>query len=265
MGIKEVIPYFLTTVLDITIVSFVIYKLLVLIRGSRAESLLKGVVILLLANALAKALGLNTVSWLLKQSMTFLAVALPIVFQPELRRALEQLGRGSLFKTTLTETDEKQLRHNIEILTNAALKLSEQKIGALIVMERNTGLNEYIETGVRLDAELSAELLINIFIPKSPLHDGAVIIRHGRIAAAACFLPLSSNELSLKNLGTRHRAGLGLSEETDAVILIVSEETGVISLAVEGKLYRYLSREELQRKLIENLIFYRESAKKWRF
>jgi len=265
MGVKEIIPYFFTTVLDIAIVSFVIYKLLALIRGSRAESLLKGVVILLLANALARALGLNTVSWLLKQSMTFLAVALPIVFQPELRRALEQLGRGSLFKTTLTETDEKQLRQTIDILTNAALKLSEQKIGALVVVERNTGLNEYIETGVRLDAELSVELLNNIFIPKSPLHDGAVIIRGGRIAAAACFLPLSNNDYSLKNLGTRHRAGLGLSEETDAVVLIVSEETGVISLAVEGKLYRYLSREELHLKLVENLLFYREGNRKWRF
>ena len=198
-------------------------------------------------------LVLTTVSWILDQLKTVLVVALPVVFQPELRRALERLGRGKFFARPMSMLNEEALEKLIDQLVRAAKILSQNSIGALIMLERETGVNDYIETGTKIDGFVSAEFLVNIFIPKSPLHDGAVIIRGDRIAAAGCFLPLSENPNLSKELGTRHRAALGLTEQSDSIGIIVSEETGVISVAEEGRLTRYLDENTLKEILNKRL------------
>ncbi len=231
---------------DILIVAYVIYKLMNVIRGTRATTLIKGLAVIFVASLIARALALQTVSWLLEQSTTVIFVALPIVFYPELRRALEQIGRGQFFTKFNTSKDQSQ--SVIESVVKVAVKLSARRVGALIVIERETGLQEFVETGVGLDALLSAELLGNIFEPNSPLHDGAAIIRDGRISSAASFLPLTESLLD-SQLGTRHRAAVGLSEQSDAVVIVVSEETGTISLAVGGRLRRYLTESRLSEQL----------------
>jgi len=247
--LKTVLQLNLSSVIDIIIVAIVMYKLMLLIKGTRAVQLLKGLAVLLIATALSSLFNLYTMNWLLRQAMTALVVALPVVSQPELRRALERLGRGQfLTQRTLLPGEVDQARVVAEI-TRAVTILSKNKMGALIILERETGLEEHISTGVRIDGILSAEFLVNIFLPKTPLHDGAVIVRGDRIAAAACFLPLSDNPHLTTDLGTRHRAGLGITELSDAVAVIVSEETGAISLAVEGTLSRYLDETTLQDKL----------------
>lgn len=233
--------------IDILIVAFVIYKLINAIRGTRAMTLIKGLAVVVVAGVLAQAFSLRTVNWLLEQATTTVFVALPIVFYPELRRALEQLGQGRLFtKTSLTEKEEINLM--IEPVVQTAVKLSARRVGALIAIERETGLQEYIDTGIQLDAVLSEQLLTNIFEPNSPLHDGAAIIRAKRIQAAACFLPLTESKLD-SQLGTRHRAAVGLSEQSDALVVVVSEETGAISLAAAGRLRRYLTESRLREQL----------------
>ncbi len=233
--------------IDILIVAFVIYKLINVIRGTRAITLIKGLAIVVIAGVVAQAFALRTVNWLLEQATTTVFVALPIVFYPELRRALEHLGQGRLFtKTNVTAKEE--IDDFIEVIVKVACQLSERKVGALIAIERETGLQEYIETGIKVDAVLSAQLLTNIFEPNSPLHDGAVIVRPKRILAAACFLPLTESRLDTQ-LGTRHRAAVGLSEVSDALIVVVSEETSAISLAVGGRLRRYLTESRLREQL----------------
>jgi diadenylate cyclase len=247
--LKTVLKLNLSSVIDIAIVAFVMYKLMLLIKGTRAVQLLKGLAVLLIATFLSSLFNLYTMNWLLRQAMTALVVALPVVFQPELRRALERLGRGQfLAQRTLLSGEIDQAKVIAEISRSATV-LSKNKMGALIILERETGLEEHIGTGVRIDGVVSAEFMVNIFLPKTPLHDGAVIIRGDRVAAAACFLPLSDNPHLTTDLGTRHRAGLGITEQSDAVAVIVSEETGVISLAVEGVLNRYLDETTLQDKL----------------
>ena len=209
--------------IDIIIVAYVIYRVIDLIQGTRATTLVKGLAFIFASSVVARALSLRTISWLLDQTITIVLVALPVVFYPELRRALEQIGRGQLFARLGIPSKDKPLPI-IDEITEAAVRLSEKRMGALIVIERETGLQEFIETGISLDALVSKELLMNIFEPNSPLHDGAVILRDNRIASAACLLPLTESKLG-SHLGTRHRAAVGLSEQTDAFVVVVSEET----------------------------------------
>ncbi|SMB89558.1 diadenylate cyclase [Desulfonispora thiosulfatigenes DSM 11270] len=249
--------------LDITIVAFVIYKLMMLLRGTRAVQLLKGLVVLLVATIISKFLGLQSINWILEKLQTGLLIALPIVFQPELRRALEQLGRGRIFTKTNGYVAEEEAERLISEIVRSVKVMAKNKIGALIVIERETGLNDLVETGIRIDGLVSGELLTNIFIPNTPLHDGAVIIRDDKILSASCFLPLSENRNLSKELGTRHRAGIGVTEVSDALVVFVSEETGVISVAEEGKLTRYLDEITLKEILINKTKPQQKSVKQW--
>ncbi|MDS1029318.1 diadenylate cyclase CdaA [Bacillota bacterium LX-D] len=241
------------SLIDMAIVAFVIYRIILLIRGTRAVQLLKGLAVLVIASSLSKLLGLKTIEWILEQIKIAIIVALPIVFQPELRRALEQLGRGKFFAKPITFLGEEDMSRLINELVRGILSLSKNTVGALIVVERETGVNDYIETGIKLDAVVSAELLVNIFVDKTPLHDGAAIIRGDRIISAGCFLPLTDSPYLSKQLGTRHRAALGITEVSDALAIIVSEETGTISIAEEGKLTRYLD-EKILREMLGTLL-----------
>ena len=260
-------PWVIQHVLDILIVTFVLYKLLLLIRETRAEQVLKGLGILLLVTYLSEVLQFSTVYWILKNTATVGVIALLIVFQPELRRALEQIGRGQLLDMFFLH-DDQDFTKLVNELVHSVQNLAKAKTGALIVMERKTGINEVIETGVKIDGELSEALLLNIFFENTPLHDGAVIIRGDRIAAAGCFLPLTENSNISKQLGTRHRAALGITEISDSIAIVVSEETGVISIASNGKLTRYLDSKALREMLRKYLIKERETRslipKKWR-
>ncbi len=261
-------PWFIQHVIDISIVAFVLYKLLLLIRETRAEQVLKGLAILLLATKLSEWLQFNTIYWILKNTATVGVIALLIVFQPEMRRALEQIGRGRLFDKFFLVQDDKEPMHLINEIVRAVQNMAKAKIGALIVVEVKTRVNDVIETGVRIDGELSGALLENIFMPNSPLHDGAVVIRADRIAAAGCFLPLTDNTNISKQLGTRHRAALGISESSDALAIVVSEESGIISTSINGKLTRYLDSKGLKEMLKRIYIKEKEPRsfipKKWR-
>ena len=260
-------PWVIQHVLDILIVTFVLYKLLLLIRETRAEQVLKGLGILLLVTYLSEVLQFSTVYWILKNTATVGVIALLIVFQPELRRALEQIGRGQLLDMFFLH-DDQDFTKLVNELVHSVQNLAKAKTGALIVMERKTGINEVIETGVKIDGELSEALLLNIFFENTPLHDGAVIIRGDRIAAAGCFLPLTENSNISKQLGTRHRAALGITEISDSIAIVVSEETGVISIASNGKLTRYLDSKALREMLRKSLIKEKETRSlipmKWR-
>jgi len=241
-------------VLDILIVAYISYRLYMLIKETRAEQLIKGILVLVVATKLSELLQLHVLSWILKNTMTVGVIALLIVFQPELRRALEYIGRTKFIdKSFIGLENEQDMGAAIEEIGEAAFSLSRQKIGALIVIERETGLNEIIQTGTRIDSVISRQLLINIFIPNTPLHDGALVIRGSRITAAGCFLPLSDNKNISKELGTRHRAGMGISEMSDAIAVIVSEENGAVSVAREGKLRRNLNMEQFVKILEKDL------------
>jgi diadenylate cyclase len=238
-------------IVDILIVSYIIYRLILLIRGTRAVQLLRGIVLLVLTWALSTWLNLYTLRWLMNQMFTLGVLSVLIIFQPELRRALEQLGRGKLF--TRSTQEEQDVSHQINEVMKAVNYLSRRKIGALIVFERDTGINDYIESGIKMDSKLSSELLINVFIPNTPLHDGAVIIRGSQIMAAGCYLPLSENPFISKELGTRHRAAIGVTEVCDAVSVVVSEETGQVSLSINGQVVRDIKEESLISKLFDEL------------
>ncbi|MDL5377626.1 diadenylate cyclase CdaA [Exiguobacterium mexicanum] len=245
---------YLNDVLDIVVVTYVIYKLMMIVRGTKAVQLIKGISIILVSWFLSGFFGLKTLQFLLNQIITYGLLGIIIIFQPELRRGLEHLGRTSnLFGRTSTSDEDKQ-RQMIEAIVSSAQYMSKRRIGALIAIERDTGLNEYVETGIRMDSHITSQLIINIFIPNTPLHDGAMIIQDGKIAAAACYLPLSESPHIDKALGTRHRAAIGVSEVTDSVTLTVSEETGAVSLAIAGRLYRELDEEALRNKLIQELV-----------
>lgn len=235
-------------IVDVLLVWFVIYQLFKIIKGTKAVQLLKGILVLIVVRLLTGVFHFDTLTWLLDQVLPWGFLAIIIIFQPELRRALEQLGRGRLFARTMMQEEEEHDRL-MEALTKSVNYMAKRRIGALISIEQETGLSEYVETGTPLDSVITSELLINIFIPNAPLHDGAVIFQRNRIAAAGCYLPLSENPFISKELGTRHRAALGLSEETDAITLIVSEETGAISIAIDGDLHRDLSIEEFEARL----------------
>jgi diadenylate cyclase len=238
-------------IIDILIVSYIIYKVLNMVRGTRAIQLLKGILVLVLIWGLSTVLDLYTLKWLMNQMFTFGVLAIFIIFQPELRRGLEQLGRGKFFGRA-GEGDEEVSKLIGEVI-KAVNYLARRKIGALIVFERETGLNEYTESGIPMRSVVSSELLINIFIPNTPLHDGALIMQGNQIAAAACYLPLSENPFISKELGTRHRAAIGISEVADSVSVIVSEETGQISLAINGQIVRDIKEESLISKLHQEL------------
>lgn len=246
-------------ILDITVVSFVIYKAIMLIKGTRAVQLIKGLLVLIIAFFISDLLQLTTVNWFLQQIQLLIVVALPIVFQPELRRALEQLGRGKIFSGSMTYLGVEDRSKLINELVRSVQALSKNKYGALIVIENETGLSDFIETGVNVDGVVSAELLVNIFVPNTPLHDGAVIVRGDRIAAAGCFLPLTDSPYLSKQLGTRHRAALGVTETSDCVVIVVSEETGTISVAHDGELTRYLEEKNLK-EMLEDVLLTKQNS-----
>lgn len=231
---------------DILVITFVVYKIFDFLKQTRAEQLLKGIAILLVLTKISEWLQLYTVNWILSNAMTVGTIAILVVFQPELRRGLEYIGRSSIFSGNLAEIQENEARHTVKSILDAVASLARQKIGAIIVIERKTGLNEIIVTGTQMESMLSAELLINIFIPNTPLHDGAVVVKDDRIRAAACFLPLSENMSISKEMGTRHRAALGMSERSDSLSIIVSEETGVISIAEHATISRHLDIDTLE-------------------
>lgn len=240
----------ITDIIDIAIVAFVIYKILGFIRETRALQLVKGLLILVIITVLSDRLNLYTLNWILLNTISLGVIALVIVFQPELRRALEYVGRSKFITPTFAQMDKER----VKVITAAIIKavdfFSSHKVGALIIMERETLLNDIAETGTRIDAEVSAELLGNIFYSGAPLHDGATIIRGDRIYAAGCVLPLSQSKTLSKELGTRHRAGIGITENSDAIAIIVSEETGIISMAVDGKLSRFLDIKTVEKTLL---------------
>lgn len=237
----------LTSVIDILLVAFIIYEFLALIKGTRASLMLVGVAALALVFYFSRLGELRTVHWLISTLLPYAVFAMIVVFSAEIRQALARLGRKLTFSRTPAEADA------YDDIALAANLFSQNQTGALIIIEREIGLRTYIESGVPLDAHLSYDLLATIFRPSAPLHDGAVIVQGDRVAAAACFLPLSMNPVLSTQLGTRHRAGIGVTEETDAIAVIVSEETGAISLAISGKIERDLTVEQLRTRMGELL------------
>jgi diadenylate cyclase len=255
-------------IVDIAIVAYLFYQVFVLIRGTRAVQLLKGIGILFVLLQVTDYLELYTVNWLLGTVSEMLIIAIPVVFSAEIRRALEQIGRGRLFTRSLFLGPDATPEQVVEAVTDAVFKLSNDKTGALIIIQREVGLEEHMDEAVTLDSLVSSELLQNIFVKTSPLHDGAAIIRGGRIAAAACFLPSTQEAVDIE-LGSRHRAALGITQVSDAIAVIVSEETGTVSLAIGGRLLRGLDAKTLKEKLMELLpqrqpvsqLFHRRSSK----
>ena len=239
-------------IIDIVVVAYFLNRLYLMLKNTRAATLVKGLLVLVAFMIVCRTLNLHVISWLLEKSMTVIMVALPVVFQPELRRALEQIGRGKLFRKG-SELDEQELEAMLEDVAAATKVMSKAKVGALMVFERATGLVERIETGVPIDGVVSSGLIQNIFVKDTPLHDGAVIIRGNRIVAACCLLPLTENRNLSQELGTRHRAAIGISEQSDAMVLVVSEETGAISIARNGELVRYLTVDDVK-EILRNAI-----------
>ncbi len=247
-------------VLDILIVAFLLYELLMLTKETRASAVLKGLVTLVLAAWISDLLGLTALNWVLLNIVNNGAVVLVILFQPELRKALEQLGRGAIHKST-SVADMEESSNIVNEIVGCMLNLSRRRVGALIVIEQQIGLKDVIETGTTLNSQISAALLENIFEPNTPLHDGAVIIRGTRIMAAACILTLSEGKGISRELGTRHRAAIGVTETTDAISLIVSEETGIISMARGGRLTRHLDRAALEEVLLS--VYHQKETGLW--
>lgn len=238
-------------VLDILIVTFVIYKLLDFISETRAQQLVKGLAIIIVAYFASDFLKLHTMTWLLRGTFTIGIFALIVVFQPEIRRALEKMGRTHLTSRARSDIDKEKAKHVVDEITSAVDSFSKSKTGALIVFEREIILKDISETGTVVKADVSKELLGNLFYVGSPLHDGAVIIRGDKILAAGCVLPLTEDKELNKSLGTRHRAGIGITENSDCLTVIVSEETGVISVAENGRLERFLDKKSLQKILLD--------------
>ncbi|MCI8608775.1 MAG: TIGR00159 family protein [Firmicutes bacterium] len=245
-------------VLDILIVAFLIYKLLGFIRETRAEQLAKGLLVFMLLLLGSYWLDLYAVHWILSSVMTVGLVALVIIFQPELRRGLEYMGRSKISRV-FSQVDKEEAKHIIGEFVRAIESMSASRTGALIVIEREIQLNDIIETGTVIDAQISDQMIGNIFYEGAPLHDGALIVRGDRLRAAGCVLPLTQNKALGKELGTRHRAGIGITENSDALTLIVSEETGVISIAQNGKLTRFLDIKTVEKTLL-NTYFEKETV-----
>ncbi len=246
----------ITDIIDIVIVAILLYNLLKMIRETRAVQLVKGIVILFFALQISAWLNLTTMNFLLRNTMQIGLFAIVVIFQPELRNILERLGRskaGSLIVFGNNQIDNEELDIYIQEIVNACTNLSRSKTGALIVLERTTKLGDVIKTGTPINAEITSALLENIFVPNTPLHDGAVIIRDEKIFTAGCLLPLTSNANLPRELGTRHRAALGMSENSDAIVIVISEETGKISLAVNGTLTRNVVDVTLKHALVRGL------------
>lgn len=241
-------------VVDIAIVAFVIYKVLAFIKESRAEQLVRGLLILLATMFMSDFFGLRTLNWLLQRGMAVGVIALVVVFQPELRRGLEYMGRSKLMGPAIARVDQSKAREITRAFVSAIEDMADKKIGALMIFERETSLTDICDTGVRLGAEISKELLQNIFYLGSPLHDGAVIVRGDEIHSAACVLPLTRNRNIPTDLGTRHRAALGMTESSDCIAIIVSEETGSVSVAKDGRLRRGIDRMQLE-KIFQDMYF----------
>ena len=248
-----------TDIIDIAIIAFAVYKLFSLLRNTRAEQVLNGLIIVLIFASVADIFNLNTVSWLMNQFLTVSLVFIIVVFQPELRSALERIGRG---RSIITGDRALRSEKTIDELVGAMSSLSRQKIGALVVLEREVGLSDIVESGTVIDSEVSSELLINIFIPNTPLHDGAVIIGRDKIIAAACYLPLSNSNTISKELGTRHRAAIGISERSDCIVVVVSEETGNISVVENGRIDRYFDADSLKLRLQKDMVVDKEKEDK---
>ena len=247
-------PFGISDVVDIAIMSLIIYKVIMLILRTNSGAVAKGVLLLLAAFGISSIFQLNTISYLLLQALDWGVIALVVLFQPEIRRFLEKMGRTSLGTVFTSEEERDELDSAITQTVEAYASLSKSRTGALMVFERKNMLDDAIKTGTALDCTVNAELLKNIFWNKAPLHDGAVIVRAGRIVGAGCMLPMSGNVNLSRELGMRHRAGIGASEQTDAVVAIVSEETGSISVAVGGMLKRHLAPETLERLLRNELL-----------
>ncbi len=241
----------ITDLIDIIIVAVIIYELLLLTRHTRGSALLKGLFLLLVIALMSSLLGLVSLNWLLTAILQNGAIVLVVLFQPELRKALERMGRTRVFRKNAKKGTSEEKDTIISEIIQTIMDLSKRRVGALIVFEQQTGLQDVIETGTRLNAEISAPLLENIFEPNTPLHDGAVVIRDAEIMAAACILPLAEASGVSRELGTRHRAAVGISENTDAIVLVVSEETGIVSLARDGALTRPLTVKALEEILNE--------------
>ncbi|HET7580669.1 MAG TPA: diadenylate cyclase CdaA [Bacillales bacterium] len=244
---------YLVAIVDILVVTYIVYRLIMVIRGTKAVQLLKGIIVIIIVWFLSKYLHLYTLHWMMQKAINYGFFAIIIIFQPELRRALEQLGRGGFFGRGGTPEKE-DLERSVEAIVKAVGYMAKRRIGALISIERQTGLSDYVETGITLNSQLTYQLLVNIFIPNTPLHDGAVIIKENEILAAACYLPLSESPFISKELGTRHRAALGISEVTDSLTLVVSEETGQISITKNGELHRDIEEDTLQSMLTQELL-----------
>jgi len=255
--------------IDIFVVSYIFYKGYTLIKETRAEQLLKGIILIFLLIPISELFNLTMLNWILQKTITISVISIVIIFQPEIRKALEHIGRTSFVDKIIYE-DEEIMNNVINEIVTAVEELAREKTGALIVIEQKVGLSDIINTGTKIGAVVSSALLQNIFVVNTPLHDGATIIRNDRIVAAGCFLPLTNNDKLNKQLGTRHRAGIGVTEVTDCLTIIVSEETGVISLAVNGRLLRNYDKEKLRTVLVKIMksrqnkkISFKERVREW--
>ena len=256
-------------IIQIALIAFFVYQFMVWIKYTHAYTLLKGILVVLLFILIAYIFRMNTILWIFSNLASTLIVGVIVIFQPELRKVLEQLGQKRIMASLIPfdagkEVKERFTDKTISELVKACFDMGEVKTGALIVIEQNELLTDYIRTGINLDAILTSQLLINIFEHNTPLHDGAIIVRGDRIVSATCYLPLSDNMGLSKELGTRHRAAVGMSEVSDALIVVVSEETGAVSIAQSGRLKRDVSREELREALV-NIQNSKPELKKWRF
>lgn len=255
----------LTLVLDLAIVTYILYKFVVYAKKSRMRQLLKGILFILIITAISEALQLKILNFILTAFMPYGVIALIVIFAPELRRMLEQLGTNKLTRYFGIDKDlETKTKEDVYKVVIATTELAKTKTGGLIVIERDIKINDIIDSGVKIDSEVSPQLIVNLFTPNTPLHDGAVIVSNNKIAAAACILPLADDKDIAKEIGTRHRAGIGISKESDAIAIIVSEETGKISVAIDGKLIADVKEEALRNILIKHVInkrFTRESQK----
>lgn len=252
----------ITTILDVVIVIFLLYCFIKIVKGSRAWQLIKGIALLIIATWISGLLNLDILNWILTGIMNWGVIAIIVIFQPELRRALEQLGTSKVTKFFGLNSDlATKTKEDIYKVVIAATELSKTKTGALIVIERDINIQDIISTGIPMESEVSPQLLVNIFVPKTPLHDGAVVISNNKIAAAACVLPLSDDKDIAKELGTRHRAAIGISKESDSIVVVVSEETGKISVAKDGTLIADVREDVLKKILISNVVTKRFSEK----
>lgn len=255
----------LTLVLDLAIVTYILYKFVVYAKKSRMWQLLKGILFILIITAISEALQLKILNFILTAFMPYGVIALIVIFAPELRRMLEQLGTNKLTRYFGIDKDlETKTKEDVYKVVIATTELAKTKTGGLIVIERDIKINDIVDSGVKIDSEVSPQLIVNLFTPNTPLHDGAVIVSNNKIAAAACILPLADDKDIAKEIGTRHRAGIGISKESDAIAIIVSEETGKISVAIDGKLIADVKEEALRNILIKHVInkrFTRESQK----